>query len=138
MIQTIDMRFIRYLNLFEKITKVRTNNCFFYNNCIYFAVPSALVSKAIGEHGRNVRNLLEILRKKIKIVALPKNLGDAERFVSDVVAPNEFKNLEICNDEIIISASMQNKAILIGRNKVRLEELKKIIQEFFGKQLKIV
>ena len=136
--QILDMRFIRYLNLFSKLTKVRSKNCFFYNQFLIFAVPSALVSKAIGEQGKNVKKLSEIIGRRIKVVALPRGLEDAESFISNIVSPVQFKSLEISQDEIIITASRQSKAALIGRNKVRLQELAKIVREFFGKNLRIV
>ena len=66
---TIDMREIRYLNLFERVTGVRTKDCFFYNNMILFAVPPGFVSKAIGENGKNVRQIAETLGRKIKIIS---------------------------------------------------------------------
>ena len=136
--QTLDMRFIRYLNLFDKITGVKSKNCFFYNNFLMFSIPDNLVSKAIGKKGGNVKKLSSIINKKIKIIALPDNVGETERFVSEIIAPVHFKNLEITHDEIIITASKQDKAAIIGRNKVRLSELKKIIEENFGKKLRIV
>ena len=136
--QILDMRFIRYLNLFSKLTKVRSKNCFFYNQFLIFAVPPALVSKSIGEQGKNVKKLSEIIGKRIKVVALPGSLEDAESFISNIVSPVQFKSLEISKDEIIITASRQSKAALIGRNKIRLQELAKIVKEFFGKNLKIV
>ena len=33
MVKTIDMQEMRYLNLFEQITRVRTRFCFKYNEC---------------------------------------------------------------------------------------------------------
>ena len=136
--QTLDMRLIRYLNLFERVMGVRSKNCFFYNNYVVFAVPSSLVSKAIGEKGKNVKKLIPLLGKKIKIVSLPKNIEDAERFISEIVEPVQFKNLEVTQKEIIITAGKQSKAALIGRNKIRFKELKKVVNEFFGKDLKII
>jgi len=136
--QTLDMRFIRYLNLFERVMGIRSKNCFFYNNYVIFAVPRSLVSKAIGEKGKNVKKLIPMLGKKIKIVALPKSIEDTERFISEIVDPVQFKNLEVTQKEIIITAGKQSKAALIGRNKVRFNELKKIVEEFFGKDLKII
>lgn len=136
--QTIDMKFIRYLNLFEKTTGVRCKNCFFYNNFLIFSIPRGLISRAIGSEGKNVKKLANILNKRIKIVALPDNLEDTEKFISEIIKPVQFKTLEITQDEIIISASRQTKASLIGRNKVRLEELKKIIEDFFDKRLRLV
>ena len=129
---------MRYLNLFNKITHVRTNNCFFYSNYIVYAVPRVFVSKAIGPNGKNVKKIALLLKRKIKIIPLPNGLEDAEKFVSDIVRPTEFKNLEISPDSVTITANKQSKAELIGRNKTRFLELEKIIKEFFNKQLRIV
>lgn len=137
MMQTLDMRFIRYLNLFSKVTGVRSKNCFVYNNFLVFAVPSFSVSKAIGPEGRNVRKLVDIMQKKVKIISLPESIEDAEKFISEIIKPIQFKSLEINGDEIIISGSRQTKATIIGRNKVRLLELKKVVEEFFGKKLRV-
>tara|TARA_Y100000310_G_C20668471_1_gene808950 strand:+ start:929 stop:1345 length:417 start_codon:yes stop_codon:yes gene_type:complete len=136
--QIIDMRFIRYLNLFSKITGVESKNCFFYNNFLIFGVPSSLISKSIGKEGKNVKKLSNMVNRKIKIVALPENVEQTEKFVSEIIAPVQFKNLEITQDEIIITATRQSKAAIIGRNKVRLIELKKIIESYFDKRLRIV
>ena len=65
---TINMQDMRYLNLFEKMTRVRTRYCFKYNEFIVFCVPKHLVSAAIGEGGANVKRMSEILRKKIKVI----------------------------------------------------------------------
>ena len=135
--QTLDMRFIRYLNLFEKVTGVRIKNCFSYNSSIVFAVPSAFMSRAIGAGGKNVKRLTYLLGKKVKMLALPENIGEAEKFISELVKPITFRGLEISGNEIIITGNRQSKAALIGRNKTRLEELKKIVEEFFEKALKI-
>lgn len=57
MAQIIDMKLMRYINLFEKISHVSTTSCFVYNNIIIFGVPSAMVSKAIGKQGENMKKL---------------------------------------------------------------------------------
>ena len=136
--QTIDMKCMRYLNLFEKITGVRTKNCFSYNNFVIFAVPGALMSRVIGENGKNAKQVSYILGKKVKIVSLPENARETEKFVADIVSPFTFRNLEVTDKEIIIYANKDSKAALIGRNKIKLEELKKIIEEYFGKELRLV
>ena len=68
MVNTLNMQDIRYLNLFNKITRVSTRFCFKYNEAIIFCVPKQLVSKAVGEGGRNVKHISEILKRKIKII----------------------------------------------------------------------
>lgn len=128
--KTLDMRFIRYINLFEKITRVRIKNCFMYNNTVVFIAPQMLMSRAIGENGKNVRRISEILGKKVKIVRSPEGIHDIREFVSEVIHPIQFREINLNNNEVVIVAG-RNKAALIGRNKVRLEEMKSIIEQYF-------
>lgn len=132
------MRFIRYLNLFERICNVRTSSCFEYNSVIIFAVPAALVSRAIGENGNNAKHLREVLGKSIKIIAQPEGEDDTAKFILDIIEPLKFKEIQMNEQEITINAGSQYKAALIGRNKRRLEELKDIVNQYFNKDLKIV
>lgn len=138
MANVINMQDMRHLNLFERITKINTKFCFRYNNTIMFSVPRHLVYKAIGENGKNAKKIYAILEKRIRIIPSPTGIQDAKNFIEDIVNPIPLKEFEIKDNEIILSASSQNKAILIGRNKRRLLELQKIIKNFFGKELRIV
>ncbi len=133
------MQTMMYINILDRASNVRTKKCFVYNNTIFFAVPKHLVSRAIGPSALNVKKIQENLGKKVRIIAEPENVWDATRFVQDLVNPNKFKSLEIKDNCFILTAgSNQNKAILIGRNKRRLEELKKILFDSFSMDLKIV
>ena len=138
MAQIIDMQHMRYLNLFEKITRVRTRFCFGYNNTIMFAVPKRFVLKSLGQDARNIRKMNEILGKKVKVVPLPHGVKDAKIFIQRIITPFDFKNLEVKDNEIIVNAGLQSKAALIGRNKRRLHEMQKIVHDFFGKEFRIV
>ena len=129
---------MRYLNLFGKITGVDTRYCFKYNSYIVFSIPRHFVSKAIGEGGRNVREMNRILGRKIKIIPHPEKKEDMGDFIAGIITPVTFKNLEIKNNEIILTAGNQNKAALIGRNKARILEMQKIIKDFFGMEFRIV
>lgn len=142
MARTLDMQFIRYLNLFEKITKIRTQHCFLYNLTIIFVVPKHIMAKAIGEQGKNVKKLSEILRKKVKVIASPEADGktkeDIEEFILAIIHPLKFKNLEVEGSKLTINAGRQSKAALIGRNKVRLHEMEDILDSYFGiKELRV-
>ena len=132
------MQDIRYLNLFGKITRITTRFCFGYNNQIVFCVPKKLVSRAIGENGKNIKRINEILGKRAKVVSKPEGVHDIRRFIEDIVSPVTFKDLEVKDNEIILTAGSQSKAALIGRNKRRLLELQKISKDYFGKELRIV
>ena len=132
------MQDMRHLNLFMNITKISTRFCFNYNDTIFFCVPKNLVSKAIGENGRNSKQLSQILNKKIKIIPAPNGIEDAKQFIQAIVDPIEIKNVETLNEEMIIHAGSKNKAALIGREKRRLLEMRKIVRDFFGKEVRIV
>jgi transcription antitermination factor NusA-like protein len=138
MVNTIDMKDMRYLNLFERITKVQTKYCFDYNNMLIFAVPRNLISRALGKDISNLRRLGEILKKRIKIVAIPEGEKDIRNFVEAIVSPVTFKDLEVTPNEIILNAGPQSKAALIGRNKRRFLEMKGILKDFFNKDFRII
>ncbi|VVB83392.1 Uncharacterised protein [uncultured archaeon] len=139
MVNTIDMQDIMHLNLFSQITRINTRFCMKYNGAIIFCVPKNLLAKAVGEQGRNLRRLSETLGKKIRIIPMPRGLHDARGFIQTIVKPITFKDLEIKGNEIIITAgNIQSKAALIGRDKRRLIELEKIVESFFGKELKVI
>ncbi len=132
MIKVLDMQFIRYANMFNRVTRIRTNHCFEYNNAIVFAVPRKLVTRAIGPNNQNLRKLNQVLGKKVKIVAVPQGIEDIQNFVSVITYPVRFKAIEVKNNEATINASNQSKASLIGRNKVRLNEMTNVLGQYFG------
>ena len=129
----IDMQLMRYINLFSKTTRVQTTKVFVYNNQIIFAVPKSKVSIAIGRGASNVKRLNLILRKKIKVVAMPavdSNEGIG-KFVEEVVAPVEFNKVEVNDNSVVVTAGRQSKAALIGRNRTREKELADVLKNFF-------
>lgn len=138
MSQTIDMQTMRHLNLFEKITKIRTRFCFRYNEMIFFCVPSQLISQAIGREGANVKKMYDILGKKIKIIQEQKGIENIRGFIESITAPIQFNEIEVSDKEVILNSGKQSKAALIGRNKRRLLEMQSIVKNFFGKDFRIV
>ena len=132
------MKDMRHLNLFSKITRINTRFCFTYNEIIFFCVPKKLVSKAIGQDARNIKKMNEILKKKIRILPNPEGIEDAQRFIELIVNPVTFNELKITEDEIILNAGNQNKAALIGRNKRRLNEMQKIVADYFRRDFRII
>ncbi len=130
--KTLDMQLIRYINLFEKVSGIRPKSCFIYNSSIVFTVVPRQISRAIGENGKNVKKLVKILGKKVKIVVEPRSIEDIENFITSIVHPVKVNEIKVNGEEVIINAGRQNKALLIGRNKSRLEEMQKILEEYFG------
>jgi len=94
--------------------------------------------KAVGENAKNLKRMNEIIRKRIRVIPLPRGIQDAKVFIENIVSPVTFKDLEITDKEIILNAGgTQNKAALIGRDKKRLIEMQKIVNDYFGKEFRI-
>jgi len=132
--RTLDMQYIRYINLFGKITRVNAQHCFSYNNMLIFVVPKTSVKIAIGRENTNLRKISEILRKRIRIVAEPKakTPADIEEFVKIIVSPIEYTSFEVKDLTVTITAGMEGKARLIGRQRIRQKELSEILGQYFG------
>ncbi len=132
------MQTMRYINLFERIAGVRATKCFVYNNTIYFAVPPKFFGKTTNP--QISRAVSEQLGKRVRIIRdANDDLNSIGNFVSEVVSPAGFDNFEIQEGVYVITAgSRERAATLIGRNKMRLNELSAIIQSYFGKTVKVV
>ena len=139
MAKKIDMQFIQYMGFFERVIGVRTTHCFSYNKNIIFVVEPYALSKAIGANGRNIKQLMMKLKKRVKVIPEPAGLSDIQKFVSLIVYPIKLKKISVEGEEAVVYASPQERAALIGRDKKRMEELQNILEEYFGiKKLKIV
>lgn len=136
MAKTIDMQTIRHINLFTKVSKIPTKHFFTYNNVLVFGVPKAKVSQAIGKNATNVKKLNQILRRKIKIIAIPskENKESIKKFITDLVDPIELSNINVSDERIEINATRMNKASLIGRNRTREKELIDILKNLLDVQ----
>jgi len=93
--------------------------------------------KAIGKGAINIKKLHEVLNKKIKVIPTPNGVEDAEEFIKRIIDPVIYKGMIINDSEIVINASMQSKAALIGRNKRRLLEMQKIVRDFFKRDFRV-
>jgi N utilization substance protein A len=133
------MQTMRYINVLDQATRVKTSKCFVHNNTVFFAVPKAMISKAVGPGAKHVKSVQQKLGRKVKIIQESTGSGDVARFVSSIVAPVEFTSAEIKEGALVIKAgSMQNKAGLLGRHKKRLDELKAIVEGVFRVDLKVI
>ncbi len=135
---SLNMQTIRYINLLDRVSNVKTSKCFSYNNSIIFAVPEKMVSRAVGRNAENIKVMQDSLGKRIRIVAEASGITEIERFVRDIVSPINFNSVEIRDNVLIISAGgTQNKAGLIGRERRRLDELSQIIKDNFNLDVRI-
>jgi NusA-like KH domain protein len=95
-----------------------------------------MLSKTIGPNGMNIKKLGAMIKRKIKVIPTTEDMGE---FIKSLVYPVKFKNIAVQNDEVIIYAATQSKAMLIGRGSSRLEEMKEILKNHFNvKKLRVL
>lgn len=135
----IDMQTMRYINVLDAATHVKTSKCYVYNNGIIFAVPKFMVAKAIGPGAANIRRIESVLGKKVRIIEEASNAEDSKHFIEAVISPVRVKSIELKDGVFVItSGGTQTKAALLGRNKKRFEELKRIIQDTYSADLRVM
>jgi transcription antitermination factor NusA-like protein len=127
-----DIKKIQYMNMFERTCNVKAKTCFYYDKTVVFVVPRPLVAKAIGRGAMNVRVLASRLNRDIKIIAMPSTRADIGSFIGVVISPNRFTRLSLEQDKLIIYSAPRTKALLIGRGKLRLQQLSSALEQFFG------
>jgi len=138
MTQTIDMQDLMHLNLFGRVTGIKTSHIFKYNNIIFFGVPKELLRMAIGEDSSNLKIIGNTLKRRVRVVPIPQGREDMKNFFEKLTDPITFKEIQETESEITINSGGMNKAALIGREKRRLLELQKIAKDFFGKNLRVI
>ena len=132
------MQMMRYINLFDRVSNVKTTKCFLYNNTIIFAVPKQILSRAIGPQASNIYRIQDQLGKRVKVVTESDDVSNSENFIKSIVSPVSFKSVEVIDGVIVLTAGSQSKAALLGRNKRRYEELKKIVNDVYRLDLRII
>lgn len=141
MTRTLDMQYMRYINLFSKISRVMPSHCFPYNNMLIFVVPKKEILMAIGRENTNLKKVSQILKKRIRVVAEPKakEKQDIKDFVTTIISPVDFNEFDLKEDEVNITAGRESKARLIGRGRIRQKELQDILEQYFGiKKINII
>ena len=132
-----DMSAMKFMSLFESITRSKLKDCIIKENMILFIVQPNEIGKAVGAKGVNVRKLERILKKKIKIVEFNP---EPVNFIKNLVHPLQVK--EITEDKgtyTLAPIDLKTRGLLIGRNATHLRAYEEIIKRYFPlKELKVI
>ena len=132
-----DMSAMKFMSLFESITRSKLKDCIIKENMILFIVQPNEIGKAVGAKGVNVRKLERILKKKIKIVEFNP---EPVNFIKNLVHPLQVK--EITEDKgtyTLAPVDLKTRGLLIGRNATHLRAYEEIIKRYFPlKELKVI
>lgn len=133
-----DVSTIKYMSLFETLTRAKPKDCFFDSNGhLVFVIQQGNMSKAIGRHGSNVKKLERTLKKKIKIVEFNRNLL---KFISSLIAPVKAKEIKIQDKTVIITPQdLKTRGLLIGKSAKNLRNFENITKKYFDiKEIRVI
>jgi len=125
-----DIDLMKYMSLFESLTRTKLKDCFFDNNGqLIFVVEENQIAKAIGKGGANAKKMENVLKKRIKIVEFNP---DVKQFIRNLVYPLNVVDINSKGDVIIITGpDTKTKGLLIGRNSRNLDNLSDTVKRYF-------
>ncbi len=127
---------IRYIGLFESIVGVVVKDIIINDKKILFVVKEGQAGMAIGKKGVNIKNLQNIINKKVEIIEFNT---DPLTFLNNVFRPLKISNAYVSekNDQKkVIKISFRNadnklKSPVI-QVKARLKKAKYLIKKYFN------
>jgi N utilization substance protein A len=133
-----DVNTIKYMSMFETLTRAKPKDCFFDSNQqLVFVIEQGNMARAIGKNGSNVKKLERTLKRKIKIVEFNP---DVLKFVSSLIAPVKAKEIKIDNKTVtIVPADLKTRGLLIGKGARNLKNFENITKKYFDiSEIKVI
>ncbi len=125
---TLDQNTIRYISVFEKITKTRVRDCIETVDKLVFIVARGQIGAAIGEKGKNVKRLHEMFNKNLDVIEYS---DDPERFLRNIFHNYKIKDVEIERRgnkiHAIVSVESKDKGKIIGKDGRNLKLAREIL-----------
>lgn len=132
-----DMNIMKFMSLFETLTRSKLKDCIVKDNLIIFIVQPGEMGKAIGKKGINVKKLEQMLKKKVKIVEYST---DIEQFIKNVIVPARIKEITYIDGTATLSAeTTSDRGLIIGRDAAKLRSYEQIVKRYFPelKEIKV-
>lgn|SRR3989338_9693797 len=120
---------MKFMVLFETMTKTNLKDCIINDEIIFFIVEENQIAKAIGKQGSNIRNLQKALKRRIKIVEYS---NDLIKFINNFIYPIKAK--EVINEDGVIkimTPDIESRGILIGKSATNLRSFESIVKRYF-------
>ncbi|MFH1642308.1 MAG: NusA-like transcription termination signal-binding factor [Nanoarchaeota archaeon] len=124
-----DLKLMKYISLFESLTNAEVKDCINLDDLLVFVVLETEIGKAIGKNGANVKKMINIFNKQIKIIEFS---DEVTQFVKNCLFPLQVNEVSQQDNVVIITgADTKTKGQIIGRDKANLISLKSIVKRYF-------
>jgi len=122
----------------KKITRAKVKDCILEEERIIFVVDEGQLRKALGKSAENVKRVVNLVKKKIKIVEFSPEML---KFIKNFIHPLKIDAIhEEENIVILESQDTRVKGLLIGRAAQNLRKLEEYVKRYYPdlKEIKVV
>ena len=108
---------LRYISVFEKITRTNVKDCIETPDKLVFIVARGQIGAAIGKRGENVKRLHEMFKKNLDVIEYS---DDPEKFLKNIFHNYKIKGVEIEKRgkkiHATVSVHSKDKGKIIGKD----------------------
>ncbi len=126
---------LRYISLFENVTKTRVKDCMDTEDKLVFVVEPGEANRAVGKGGENVIKLKNTTGKNIQVIEYS---DEPEKFIRNVFYNYNVQNVVIENRGNIVHATVtvdpKVKGRAIGKNGRNLKIARDIVNRHHNVQ----
>jgi N utilization substance protein A len=126
---------LRYINLFEAVTKTRVKDCMETEDKLVFVVEPGQANRAVGKAGENVIRLKNQTGKNIQVIEYS---DEPEKFIRNVFYNYNVQNVVIENRGSVVHATVtvdpKVKGRAIGKNGRNLKIARDIVNRHHNVQ----
>jgi N utilization substance protein A len=126
---------LRYINLFEAVTKTRVKDCMETEEKLVFVVEPGQANRAVGKGGENVIRLKNQTGKNIQVIEYS---DEPEKFIRNVFYNYSVQNVVIENRGNVVHATVtvdpKVKGRAIGKNGRNLKIARDIVNRHHNVQ----
>lgn len=130
--RTITDETMRYITLFEDITRTQALDCLDKGDLLVFIVHRRQVGMAVGKQGENVRRLRDMLKRSVEVVGFSRSL---ESFLRSIFHNYKVRDVTIESRGDVnyarVSVEPSQKGRAIGRGGSNLRLAKEIVNRYF-------
>ncbi len=120
---------MKYIALFQAITRTDVKDCFEQNNQIIFVVMENQLGKAVGKGASKVKLIQNKLNKQVRVIEYK---SEVKSFIKSLLFPLRIRDITEQDGIIEVTPEdIKTRGLMIGRNAQNLRNTEKIVQRFF-------
>jgi N utilization substance protein A len=133
----LDTETLKFIALFERITRAKVKDCFFTKDKLTFVVEEGELGKALGKNKSNLYRLEGMFKRRLKIVEYAPS---AEQFIVNLI--KQLTILGIATEDKLVTikgADSKTKGLIIGARAQNLRRTEEIAKKYFDiEEIKVV